>query len=181
MKKLILFIMGFVSCYFNLYAFEFMGVEFYGNVETVADKYAEKGFYRTIGIVQEGPNKGKKEIVKLDEWMLLRGTFLGKEADLMLNMENKDDIVTGFALTIKNMNNKELFKLFLDASEFFIKQYGYPIAAYNYMDSLTEQEKVFWGEDIEYDRFIRVWKIENEYLSLSIPIDENMIEILNFK
>lgn len=41
MKKLIL-LLGFMYFCLNLYAFEFMGVEFCGNVETVADKFAEK-------------------------------------------------------------------------------------------------------------------------------------------
>lgn len=57
MKKLIL-LLGFMYFCLNLYAFEFMGFEFCGNVETVADKFAEKGFYRIMGVVQEGPEKG---------------------------------------------------------------------------------------------------------------------------
>lgn len=167
-----------MTLYMNIFAFKFMDVEIAGNVEDVADKLADKGFYRAKGIAKKGSKKGKEEVVKLDNLMLLKGSLFGSEAEMMLYMKNKDDIVTGFSIDFDNLSQEELEVLYIKLFNFFKEEYGMPSFVYHYQieePSVYTEEYEVWQEYGKYYRYVASW--DDIKLDLVTPVNRNTITI----
>ncbi len=164
MKKFIV-ILCFLTLSLNLFAFEFLGVEIAGNVEEVADKLAEKGFNRKIGIIQEGPNKGKSEVMKLEDALFLEGEFGKEKALLILRMPNEDEIVNSLFLSFTTSTFFEAIDDWESISKELIKQYGEP----TYKLDLR-------GSDEEYI-LLNIWEFRDYEINMHIPSNKPIILI----
>ncbi len=131
MKRLLL-VFGLLAACLNLFAIDFLGVELSGNVEDVADKFAEKGFTRVMGTIQEGPDKGKPAVVQTEEFLILEGKFAGGNTKTILHTENRDGLVTKVSMRISKSSFENLYpSIWEKASEQLIKDYGQPDITYN--------------------------------------------------
>ncbi len=169
MKRLLL-LSGLLAVCLNLFAIEFLGVELSGNVEEVADKFAEKGFTRLMGTIQEGPDKGKPAVVQTEDFLFLEGKFAGEDARIILRTENQDNLVTGIFLDIIKPSFGNLYpNIWKRISENLIKDYGQPDVTYN---SLTDTVSV----DSDGIIFLKYWKKAEGVIRLILE-DTNTILI----
>lgn len=166
MKRLLL-VFGLMAVWFNLLAIDFMGVKLSGNVEEVADNFAEKGFTRRMGVIQEGPDKGTPAVWKTEEMLMLDGKFEGEKASLMLQTENCDELVTAIDLTIKNSSFNELYTIWRRVANTLIKMYGSPDVNYN---SLIDQRSSGDSDTI----FLKYWEKEDAKVYLNFLKDNSI-------